>query len=93
MDLRPSGRGRATVKVAHQAMLRANRRREEEERLRRCAKDRRLTALRLLPGMPHGIKGNRGPQAGAALPQSAGEAGGKDEEQSERIADGSRNSL
>src|SRR5258708_4632458 len=39
--------------------------------------------------MPHGIARDSGPQAGAALPQSAGEAGGANEEQSERAADGS----
>src|SRR5229473_5123516 len=39
--------------------------------------------------MPHGIARDSGPQASAALPQSAGEAGGANEEQSERAADGS----
>src|SRR5437879_7853304 len=79
--------GGALVKVAHPAMLQAIAAGEEEERSGGCAKDRRLTALRLLPGMPHGIARDSGPQAGAALPQSAGEAGSADEEQSERAAD------
>src|SRR6266852_646453 len=39
--------------------------------------------------MPHGIARDSGPQAGAALPQSAGEAGSANEEQGERAADGS----
>ena len=39
--------------------------------------------------MPHGIARDSGPKAGAALPQSAGEAGGTNEKQSERAADGS----
>src|SRR5690349_15826241 len=39
--------------------------------------------------MPYGIARDSGPQAGATLPQSAGEAGGANEEQSERAADGS----
>src|SRR6266852_1976130 len=39
--------------------------------------------------MSHGIARDSGPQAGAALPQSAGEAGSANEEQGERTADGS----
>src|SRR6266478_413954 len=39
--------------------------------------------------MPHGAARDSGPQAGAALPQSAGETGSANEEQSERAADGS----
>src|SRR5579872_2922575 len=39
--------------------------------------------------MPHGIARDSGPQAGTALPQSAGQTGCADEEQGERAADGS----
>ena len=39
--------------------------------------------------MPHGTARDSGPQASAALPQSAGETGSADEKQSERAADGS----
>src|SRR6476646_2360700 len=38
--------------------------------------------------MPHGTARDSGPKASAALSQSAGEAGGANEEQSERAADG-----
>src|SRR5438552_13299421 len=40
--------------------------------------------------MPHGNARDSGPQAGAALPQPAGETGSANEKQSERAADGSR---
>src|SRR6478736_9779169 len=39
--------------------------------------------------MPHGSARHSGPQAGAALPQSAGQTGSADEKQGERAADGS----
>jgi hypothetical protein len=75
------------VKVAHPLMLRAiavaKRKNDTTD-----AQDRRPPSLRLAAGVLHGIDRDPGPAAGAALPGSAGQANGTDEEPGIRAAAG-----
>src|SRR6059058_4518241 len=63
---------------------------QEEERSHRCRQDRRLPALRLPAGMPHGIHRDSRQTPNPALPTPAGAPDGADEESDLRSADGNR---
>ena len=81
------------VKVAHPLMLRAiAAAKKKNDRIDR-RQDRRLPALRLPAGMPHGIDPDSGPTANPALPPPAGAADGTDEESNLGSADGNRSEL
>jgi hypothetical protein len=67
------------VKVAHPLMLRAIAARPRGRTTDRRRQDRRLPALRLPAGVPHGFHRDSGPAPDAALPESCAEADGADQ--------------
>ena len=79
-----AGEGSASADAAR------DRRGQEEERPDRCRQDRRLPALRLSAGMPHGLHRDSGPAPHAALSAPAGAPDGADEEPDLGSADGNR---
>src|SRR4029077_6771604 len=71
LDLRSSTSTRAAGEDGASADATRSRSGQEEERSDRCRQDRRLLALRLPAGMPHGIDCDSGPTPNSALPPPA----------------------
>src|SRR5256886_3878279 len=90
LDLRSSAPARSAGEGSASADAARHRCGQEEERSHRCRQDRRLPALRLPTGMPHGIHRDSRQTPNPALPTPAGAPDGADEESDLRSADGNR---
>src|SRR2546425_7575743 len=90
LDLRPSAPARSAGEGSASADAARDHSCQEEERSHRCRQDRRLPALRLPAGMPHGIHRDSRQTPNPALPTPAGAPDGADEESDLRSADGNR---
>src|SRR6266516_4534630 len=90
LDLRSSAPARSAGEGSASADAARHRCGQEEERSHRCRQDRRLPALRLPAGMPHGIHRDSRQTPNPALPTPAGAPDGADEESDLRSADGNR---
>src|SRR6266699_6756106 len=88
LDLRSSAPARSAGEGSASADAARHRCGQEEERSHRCRQDRRLPALRLPAGMPHGIHRDARQTPNPALPTPAGTPDGADEESHLRSADG-----
>src|SRR5436190_16984302 len=80
LDLRSSAPARSAGEGSASADAARHRCGQEEERSHRCRQDRRLPALRLPAGMPHGIHRDSRQTPNPALPTPAGAPDGADEE-------------
>src|SRR2546422_2083326 len=90
LDLRSSASTRSTSEGGASVDAARHRRGQAEERSHRCRQDRRLLALRLSAGMPHGIHRDSRSTPNPALPPPAGAPDSADEESHLRSADGNR---
>src|SRR5204862_7867844 len=88
LDLRSPTSTRAAGEGSASADAARHRCGQEEERSDRCRQDRRLLALRLPAGVPHGLHRHSRPTPNPALSPPAGAPDGADEESHLRSADG-----
>src|SRR5438874_8415987 len=88
LDLRSPTSTRAAGEGSASADAARHRCGQEEERSDRCRQDRRLLALRLPTGVPHGLHRHSRPTPNPALSPPAGAPDGADEESHLRSADG-----
>src|SRR5438552_13378744 len=88
LDLRSPAPARAAGEGSASADAARHRCGQEEERSHRCRQDRRLLALRLPAGVPHGLHRHSRPTPNPALSPPAGAPDGADEESHLRSADG-----